>query len=94
MDVENAYSAVVRAQDRFKVSQETLELAEKLVKGERMRFKLGATSLLLVNLRERNVLQTTEDWISAMADYQKALALYRWSTGQWVDGPWLLGIEG
>ena len=94
MEVENAYSAVARAQDRFKVSQEALELAKKLVKGERMRFKLGATSLLIVNLRERNVLQAAEGWITAMADYQKALALYRWSTGQWVDGPWLVGMEG
>jgi outer membrane protein TolC len=94
MDVENAHSAVARAQDRFKVSQEALELAKKLVKGERMRFKLGATSLLIVNLRERSVLKAAEGWITAMADYQKALALYRWSTGQWVDGPWLLGIEG
>lgn len=94
MDVENAYSAVARAQDRYKVSQDALNLAKKLVKGERTRFKLGATSLLIVNIRERNVLQAAKRWITAMADYQKALALYSWSIGQWVDGPWLVEIEG
>ena len=94
MDVENAYSAVTRAQDRYKVSQDALNLAKELVKGERTRFKLGATSLLIVNIRERNVLQAAKRWITAMADYQKALALYSWSIGQWVDGPWLVEIEG
>lgn len=87
MDVANANSAVTRAQERIKVSQQALEFAEKLEKGERTRFKLGATSLLVVNLRERNVIQTEEGLITAKADYQKALALYHWSTGEWVDGP-------
>ncbi len=86
LDVENAYSAVTRAEERIKVSKKALTLAKKLEKGERTRFKLGATSLLLVNMRERNVLNAAKEWITAMADYQKAQALYQWSTGKWVDG--------
>lgn len=89
MDVENAHSAVVRAAERIKVSQSALLLAQKLEKGERTRFKLGATSLLIVNLRERNVIKAAEEWISAKADHQKALALFKWSTGEWVHGPTL-----
>ncbi len=86
LDVENAYSAVTRAEERITVSKKALLFAKKLEKGERTRFKLGATTLLLVNMRERNVLHAAKEWITAMADYQKAQALYQWSTGEWVDG--------
>ena len=87
MDVANAQSAITRAQDRVKATKQSLHLAKQLEKGERTRFKLGATSLLFVNLRERNVLRAAEGWISAMADYQKAMALYEWATGGWVNAP-------
>jgi len=87
LDVENAHSAVTRAEERIKVSEQSLLLAEKLEQGERTRFELGATTLLTVNMRERNVLKAKKEWINAMADYQKAQALYQWSTGAWVDGP-------
>ncbi len=93
MDVANARSAITRARDRVEVSQQALKLARKLERGERTRFRLGATSLLLVNLRERNVLAAAEGWIGAMADYQKARALYRWATGGWVIAPSLAGIQ-
>jgi len=86
LDVENAHSAVTRAAERIKVSKKALFLAKKLEQGERTRFELGATSLLIVNLRERNVLDAAKEWIKAKADYQKAQALYQWSTGKWVDG--------
>ncbi len=86
LDVENAHSAITRAEKRIKASKKSLLLAKKLEKGERTRFKLGSTSLLIVNMRERNVLNAAREWITAMADYQKAQALYQWSTGEWVVG--------
>ncbi len=87
MDMANAQSAVDRAQERIQVAKQALQLAKKLEKGERTRFNMGATSLLFVNLRERNVLQAAEGWIGAMADYQKAQALYQWAIGAWVTAP-------
>jgi outer membrane protein TolC len=86
LDVENAHSAVTRAGERIEVSKQALLLAKKLEKGERTRFKLGVTTLLIVNMRERNVLKAAKKWIAAMADYQKAEALYQWSTGEWAEG--------
>jgi len=86
LDVVNAHSAITRAEQRIKVSKKSLRLAKKLERGERTRFKLGSTSLLVVNMRERNVLRAAKEWITAMADYQKAQALYQWSTGEWVEG--------
>ena len=87
MDVANAQSAITRAHDRVQAAQQSFQLAKQLEKGERTRFKLGATTLLFVNLRERNVLRAAEGWIAAMTDYQKALALYEWATGGWVNAP-------
>ncbi|MGB0910824.1 MAG: TolC family protein [Nitrospirales bacterium] len=92
MDVANAQSAITRAQERTQVAKHAFQLAKKLEKGERTRFKLGATTLLFVNLRERNVLQAAEGWITAMADYHKALALHRWSIGDWVNAPSFTGL--
>ncbi len=87
MDVANAESAISRSQERIEVSKEAFQFSKELEKGERTRFKMGATSLLFVNLRERNVLQAAEGWLTAMADYQKALALYQWAIGGWINGP-------
>ena len=84
LDVENAYSAVKRTKERITASHEALNLARELQKGERTRFRLGASSLVLVNLRERNVVKAAIDLIRAKADYLKALALYNWATGKWV----------
>jgi outer membrane protein TolC len=86
LDVDNAQSAITRAQERIQVSQQALQLAQELERGERTRFKLGATSLVFVNLRERHVVQAAEELINALADYQKALALYQWAIGGWVKG--------
>ena len=84
LDVDNAYSAMDRARQRVTVSNQALELARQLEKGERKRFKLGATSLIFVNLRERNVVKAGTDLIKAQAEYFKAQALHRWATGAWV----------
>ncbi len=86
MDVANSHSAVVRAEERIHLLKKGLDLAKKLEEGERTRFDLGASNLLVVNIRERNVLEASESWIYGMADYQKALALYNWATGKWVNG--------
>ncbi|QPJ63269.1 MAG: TolC family protein [Candidatus Nitronauta litoralis] len=86
MDIANARSALIRAEERVHILKEGLTLAKKLEEGERTRFQLGATTLLVVNLRERSVLEANESWIWGMADYQKAVALYQWAIGNWVDG--------
>ncbi len=86
LDVDNARSAITRARERIQVSRRALHLAKALEKGERTRFKLGATNLVFVNLRERNVIQAAEEWMTAVADYQKALAFYQWAIGAWTRG--------
>ncbi|MEK6585975.1 MAG: TolC family protein, partial [Nitrospirota bacterium] len=69
IDVDNWLSAQVRARDRVKAATEALRLAKTLEEGERARFNMGATSILFVNLRERNVVETSYELYRAQADY-------------------------
>jgi outer membrane protein TolC len=46
---------------------------------------MGATSVLFVNLRERNAVDAETQWIRAQADYHKARAFYQWAIGAWAQ---------
>jgi outer membrane protein TolC len=87
VDVDNALSAVERAKQRIDAALQSLQLAKTLEEGERFRFSLGATSVLFVNLRERNAVDSENQWIRAVADYQRALAQYQWAIGTWAKAP-------
>jgi outer membrane protein TolC len=87
VDVDNALSAVERTKQRITAALQSLQLARTLEEGERFRFSLGATSVLFVNLRERNAVDSENQYIRAQADYQKALAFYQWATGAWAQSP-------
>lgn len=84
VDVDNALSAIDRAKERVEAAAQSLRLAKTLEEGERFRFSLGATSVLFVNLRERNTVDSENQLIRAKVDYQKALALYQWAIGAWA----------
>jgi outer membrane protein TolC len=87
MDVDNALSAIERAKQRIEAASQSLRMARTLEEGERFRFSLGATNVLFVNLRERNSVDSENQWVRALADYHKALALYRWASGSWANQP-------
>lgn len=87
VDVDNALSAIERAHQRIAAASDSLRMAKTLEEGERFRFGLGATSVLFVNLRERNAVDSENLLIRARADYQKALALYQWAIGAWAQVP-------
>lgn len=84
VDVDNALSAIERSKERVATAVESLRLARTLEEGERFRFNLGATSILFVNLRERNSVDSEIQVVRAKADYQKAQALYQWAIGAWA----------
>lgn len=85
VDVDNALSAIERAKERMEAATQSLRLAKTLEDGERFRFSLGATSVLFVNLRERNTVDSEVQVIRAKADYHKAQALYQWAIGAWAQ---------
>lgn len=87
VDVDNALSAVERSKQRIDAAFQSLQLAKTLEEGERFRFSLGATSVLFVNLRERLAVDSENQWIRAVADYQRSLAQYQWAIGTWAKAP-------
>ena len=87
LDVDNWLSAIVRARDRVKASAEALRLAKTLEEGERKRFNMGATTVLFVNLRERNVVETAYQLYRAQADYAIARGGMLWARGV-LAKPW------
>jgi len=85
LDIDNANSALFRAKERMEAASQALSYARSLVKGERTRFQLGATNLLFVNLRERNVVDAEIISIQAQAEYHQAQAFYQWAIGHWTQ---------
>ncbi len=81
IDVDNWLSAQVRARDRVKASTEALRLAKTLEEGERVRFNMGATSVLFVNLRERAVVELAYELYRAQADYVVSRGGMLWARG-------------
>lgn len=87
VDIDNALSAIERARERIEEASQALRLVEIVEDGERYRFSIGATSVLFVNLRERNTIDSQSQVIRAKAEYHKALALYEWAIGAWAKMP-------
>ena len=87
VDVDNAFSAIERAKERIEEAVQALRLVEIVEEGERYRFSVGTSSVLFVNLRERNTIDSENQVIRAKAEYYKALAQYQWAIGAWAKGP-------
>ncbi len=87
IDVDNWLSAIVRARDRVKATTQALRLAKTLEEGERTRFNMGATTVLFVNLRERNVVDTAYQLYRAQADYAVSRGGMLWARGA-LSKPW------
>lgn len=87
VDVDNAFSAIERARERIEEAVQALRLVEIVEEGERYRFSVGASSVLFVNLRERNTIDSENQVIRAKAEYYKALAQYQWAIGAWAKSP-------
>lgn len=84
VDVDNAVSAIQRARERIGEAAQALRLVEIVEEGERYRFSVGTSSVLFVNLRERNTIDSEQQVIRAKAEYCKALAQYQWAIGAWA----------
>ncbi|MGQ0554721.1 MAG: TolC family protein [Nitrospiraceae bacterium] len=87
LDVDNWLSAIVRARDRVTAATEALRLAKTLEEGERTRFNMGSATVLFVNLRERNVVESAYQLYRAQADYAVARGGMLWARGL-LSKPW------
>ena len=86
-DVDNWLSAQVRARDRVAAATEALRLAKTLEEGERTRFNMGSSTVLFVNLRERQVVESAYQLYRAQADYAVARGGMLYARGA-LAKPW------
>ncbi len=80
-DVRDALSLEETARQRLALARSELALAKKLAAAERDAHALGTSTLLLVNLRETAVADAAAREIVALADRERAVAVFRAVTG-------------
>ncbi len=80
-EVRDAVSALNAAAERIDVARDTAEVAEQVAAAERARFELGATTLLVVNLRETASADAESAHIDALAALLAAEAHWKAAAG-------------
>lgn len=73
-EFQDAHSALRAAALRADLTHRETELAKQLEKGERIRFRQGASNQLIVNIREQATADAAVREIDSLSDYQKSLA--------------------
>lgn len=82
LEVRDALSALGAALESLALAQEMLDVAERVAVGERARFEAGATSLLIVNLREAAFAAAESTVVDARAEAQRAFAMLLVAMGE------------
>ncbi|MBA3547861.1 MAG: TolC family protein, partial [Nannocystis sp.] len=72
LEIRDADSALVAAHARVGLAREQLAAAHELEQAERSRFRLGDSTLLLVNLREQAAADAASQAIDALGEYHRA----------------------
>lgn len=80
-DVRDAYSALGAAVLQAAQARRNVELAVLLEDAERLRFQQGATDLLALQIREQATFDARLGEVDAIAEYFRALAVYRAAIG-------------
>lgn len=84
-EVLDAGSAVAAAAESVAIARQEAGLADQLAAGERERFRLGATTMLFVNLREQAAFEAAIREAEALAAYHRARAGLDAATAVWLD---------
>ncbi len=86
--VDDAISAIERAKERVEVAEREVQYALLVQEGERRKFQLGESTILILNLRERATAEAQTKLIEARADYLRAISDYLWATGR-IQEKWV-----
>lgn len=84
LQVDDSISAINMAIKRLSAAVEEVKLAQKMEAGENKRFKLGDSTLFVVNRRERATAEAKYRLIDTMFEYYQALGYYRAVTGSLI----------
>lgn len=86
-EVRDTLSALHAAYERVGLARSAADVARRLARGELTRFEQGATSLLLVNLREQAAADAEFKEIKALVDYHRAVIDLRAATAALEPSP-------
>ncbi len=86
--IDDAVSAIERAKERVEVAEREVEYAFLVQEGERRKFQIGESTVLILNLRERATAEAQNKLIEARADYLRAVSDYLWATGR-IQEKWV-----
>ncbi len=86
--VDDAVSAIERAKERVEVAEREVQYAYLVQEGERRKFQIGESTVLILNLRERATAEAQNKLVEARADYLRAISDYLWATGR-IQEKWV-----
>lgn len=81
-EIRDAVSAINAAFRRTRLADEQRHIALRLEEGEKTRYSLGESNLMLVNLRELASGDAGLTYADALNSYHRALADYRFASGE------------
>ncbi len=81
LELRDAHSALTAAHARVGLAREQLAAAHELEQAERSRFRLGDSTLLIVNLREQAATDAALQELDALAEYHRAAVDLRAAAG-------------
>lgn len=79
--MKQTLAAIKNLNEQVQLLQQSYLANEQLLKGEEVRFKLGESSLFLVNARESKLLEVNEKLIETEAKLKKAELKFAWVNG-------------
>lgn len=83
-DIRNSFFLLKASLKRADLAKKEKSLAKELEAAERNRFQIGEGTLILVNIREQTSAEALNREVDALAERNRAWALYRTSTGEWT----------
>jgi outer membrane protein TolC len=76
------FAAVLQLREQWRQAVDYVRSHEQLWRGEELRFRLGESSLFLVNSRENKLLEAREKLVAVQTKYLSAFVSLEWSAGQ------------
>lgn len=77
VEVSDVHSLLRQAAERVRLAEQEYALAKEVEEGERTRFNLGNSTLLLLNLREQATFDAALKRVDALVEYHRAEVVYR-----------------
>jgi outer membrane protein TolC len=86
LEIENKiryqHAAVLQLGTQWRQAIEYVRAHEQLWRAEELRFRMGESTLFLVNSRENKLLEAREKLVSVQTKYLSAFVSFQWAAGQ------------